>query len=139
MRIISLLLVCLLVCGVCHAEEVIIDMDKIMIIESSGNTLAYNKRSGARGLYQITPIVVREFNSYNGTRYTNEDMFDPQKCGRVAYWYMNERITGLLRHYKVPDSIKARLWAYNAGIRAVILNNMPFETRLYIQKYERMS
>jgi soluble lytic murein transglycosylase-like protein len=65
------------------------------------------------------------------------DMFDPQKSALVANWYLNTRIPALLRHYKRPDDVTHRLWAYNAGIGAVIRNKMPQETKDYIEKYNR--
>ena len=127
--------------GIGLAEEVpgipVIDMDRIMQIESGGNAKAYNKYSGARGLYQITDICLMDFNRLNKTDYSPKDMHDPQKCARVAHWYMNTRIPSLFKAYGIADSVDRRLVAYNAGIRAVMLNLRPKETRDYIVKYHK--
>jgi len=39
-----------------------IDMDAIATIESSNNPKAFNEQSGARGLYQITPLCLKHYN-----------------------------------------------------------------------------
>ena len=130
----STLLISLLMPVIAHAE-VYVDMDKIMQIESGGDANAYNKHSQARGLYQITDICLMDFNRLNKVDYSPKDMYDPQKCARVAHWYMNTRIPSLFKAYGIADSVDRRLVAYNAGIRAVILNLRPKETRDYIAKY----
>ena len=42
-----------------------VDMDNIYRIESSHNPKAYNSGSKAKGLGQITPIVLKEWNNYH--------------------------------------------------------------------------
>lgn len=118
------------------AEEVVIDMDRIMQIESGGNYMAYNRHSQARGLFQITPICLKDFNMVNKTHYLSFDLFNPQVNIRIAHWYMNERIPALLKGI-APDTVDNRLWAYNAGVGALKRNSMPKETRDYIKKYHK--
>lgn len=127
-----------LLSGICEASEVIVDMDRIMMIESGGRAEAYNPKSKATGLYQVTPIALADFNSLNNEHYSLKDMRNPQKCGRVAYWMMEKRIPDLLMHFRLQDDVRHRIWAYNAGIKAVIDKRMPLETRLYLEKYEAM-
>lgn len=141
LTITSLLLVCM--AGIGHAEEVYVNMDRIMQIESGGNPNAYNASSKATGLYQITPIVLKDFNQtmlkipgYDNT-YKQADLYDPQINAKIAHWYMNTRIPSLFKAYKLVDSVDHRLVAYNAGIRAVIRNLRPKETRDYIVKYHK--
>lgn len=114
-----------------------IDLNRIMFIESSGNADAYNRHSGARGLYQITPICLADYNQVNNTHYKPVQMHDPQLGSMVAYWYINERIPALFEHYGIPDSIEHRLIAYNAGIRAVLRGVTPRESKDYIRKYNK--
>lgn len=79
-----------------------IDLEIIKQIESGGDPHAYNKRSGATGLYQITPICLKDYDRFQTpqdcTRYgieysvgtckmddfTMDDMYDPAKNYRVA-------------------------------------------------------
>lgn len=138
LALIFLVLVCFLIGGCSTAyAEVYIDLERIAQIESSGNTMAYNQSSGARGLYQITKPCLTDYMVNTGIDYSMDDMYDPQKSARVANWYINERIPELLRYFDVPDTIDNRLWAYNAGIRALKRKIKPSETRAYIKKYHK--
>ena len=48
-------------------------MNYIYEIESSNNPAAYNKRSKATGLGQITPIALKQFNNRTGKKYSMDD------------------------------------------------------------------
>lgn len=115
--------------------EVYINMAIIASIESSNNPKAYNKRTKAAGLYQITPICLADYNNYHSNKYSDYMLFDSNVNYIIANWYMNKRIPQLLKYYGVKDNIKSRLWAYNAGIGKVVKNVMPKETIDYISKY----
>lgn len=117
-----------------HAEDV--DLRAIAEIESSNNPDAVNPRTDAIGLYQITPVCVRDYNQFHTFQYTIEKMFEPHMAWNVANWYLNQRIPSMLRHYKIPDTLDNRLWAYNAGIGKVVRGVMPKESRAYIAKYK---
>lgn len=115
-----------------------INVLKIIQIESSGNPLAFNRNSGARGLMQITPLCLKEWNNFHSTeQYTLRDLFNPEINIKVGTWYLNQRIPQLLRHYKLAVDTDNMLWAYNAGILRVINNEMPKETRDYLRRYRR--
>ena len=129
----------------CGAEEV--DLAKIAMIESSNNPLAYNAKSQATGMYQITPICLKDFNSYHMNprhQYELKDMYEASNAYIVASWYINKRIPQLLRHYKLDsNSIENRLIAYNFGIGNLVKYRkgevkLPKETRDYIKKYNRL-
>ena len=60
----------------CYAEPVKIDSNIIAYIESSNNPLAYNKRTGAKGLYQIVNICLEDYNNYHAIKYNEQDLFD---------------------------------------------------------------
>ena len=111
-----------------------IDMDKIAMIESSGNPNAYNGRSGAIGLYQITKICLDDYNLYNAPVLPRNALWRPEVNEKVAQWYMNKRIPQLLRYYGHADTIENRIIAWNAGIKYVG-KNVPRETLDYIKKY----
>lgn len=126
--------VLLIGCQAAQAEE--IDMDKIMMIESSGNPLAHNKKDNSIGLYQITPICLAEFNMFHKTeQYRESDLWNPVVNFKIADWYINNRIPKMLKYYKVEDTVENRIWAYNAGIGNVVKGRMPEITKNYIRKY----
>jgi len=110
-----------------------VNMDKIAQIESSGNPLAYNKGSGAKGLYQITEICLEDYFIFNPCCI---NLFNEDDNLHVADWYMNERIPQLLKHYGYDDTVRNRLIAYNCGITCVG-KKLPNETVNYISKYFR--
>ena len=125
----------------CKAQFVWVDMSIISQIESNNNPMAYNKRSGATGMYQVTPICLKDYNQHHQERVNLLifHMYEPKYAFIVANWYMNIRIPQMLKAYGIPDTISNRLHAYNAGIGMVKKGIMPKETKDYIRKYERLS
>lgn len=112
-----------------------VDMNKIYFIESSNNPSAYNKRSQARGLGQITPIVLKEWNNFHpNSQVSDDDLFNADVNKQIAEWYMNERIPAMLKYFKKEDNARNRLIAYNAGI-ARVGQVLPKETDDYLKKY----
>ena len=161
MKICYILIVLFLLGGLVYGEE--IDINRIIKIESNGDPNAFNKKSGATGLMQITPICLMEWNNkigMFGTGYRNNhaktlgqlvivydnhynigDMYNGGKNIRVGSWYINERIPQMLKAYGIEDSVEARLACYNWGIgnyRKYLKGEkkMPKETRDYIRKYK---
>jgi len=134
MMVVSMLL---LVSVVAEASDVYVDMHRIRMIESSGNPRAYNTVSHARGLYQITPIVLVEWNNYHPyDTHTAWQLFGSRVNSKIAHWYMNYRIPQMMRYYRVEDTVDSRLVAYNAGISYVVHSKeLPSETVGYIRKY----
>lgn len=119
-----------------------INLEAIIKIESSGDPKAFNKKSGARGLCQITPICLEEWNARQGHRgrFEEKDLFNASINKMVANWYLNERIPAMLIHYALPVSLDFILGAYNFGIGNMkkIWNGeikWPEETKNYIRKY----
>lgn len=137
-RLFLIAVFCLIFHSSCYGVS--INMAAIRHIESHGNTLAFNKGSDARGLYQITPICLKEYNNFHpGNRHTLNDLFIPSVNEKIASWYLNIRIPQLLRHFKKEVSVENILTAYNAGIGYVVKGIRPKETRNYIAKYERLT
>ncbi len=126
-----------------RASEDFVNMDIIKQIESSGNPYAYNLISHAKGLYQITPICLQEYNDWlEGTGRTpikEKELFDPQINEMVADWYINFWIPHALADYHKPYTIENTLIAYNAGIRAVVKGYCPKETRQYVKRYKQLA
>jgi hypothetical protein len=117
-----------------------IDLRIIGAIESNSNVRAVNKGEGAYGIYQIRQAVLDDFHAFSKSRrrYRLEDMLDQDKAYVVANWYLHDRIPKMLRYYKLPVTKERVIWAYNAGIKAVLDGRMPNITREYINKYKKM-
>lgn len=145
----AVIILCLLImaltltsCDFAFAETV--NMNIIAEIESSGNTFAYNETSEARGLYQITPICLKEYNNYHKNEMFKPcDMFDPSRSFIVANWYINKRIPQMLRYYNIEDTIRNRLIAYHDGIGNLQKylkgeRKLGKEMQNYLQKYNNL-
>ena len=154
-----LLLLSLCITQLSYAE---VDLNIIAIIESSNNPSAYNERTHATGLYQITPICLKDLHQnfargfrsmekdiydsimiFDIAHFSMEDMFHPDLCYIVADWYMNYRIPQMLKHYGFKDTTDARLACYNAGIGVYKgykegKRKLPNQTINYIKKYHKL-
>jgi len=141
-RLVCCLLVGFFFCSLAYAE---VDLSIISQIESSNNPLAYNKTSKATGLYQITPICLKDYLVYNsGAKLPKKGLFCPKFNKRVAEWYFNIRIPQLLRHYGLAETIENICYAYNMGIGNLVKyrrgeRKLPQETKDYLIKYRRLS
>lgn len=116
-----------------------VDLSAIKQIESSGNSQAFNKHSGAIGHFQITEICLQDFNELNKTSYSKQDLFNPQVNKLVASWYLEVRIPQLLRHFKYPVTVQNALIAYNCGIACLKRPALPKETLTYLKKYKELT
>jgi soluble lytic murein transglycosylase-like protein len=135
MKIIFICLV-MLICENVQAAE--INLNHIAQIESNFNPLAYNRGSGARGMYQITLVCLADYNQFHKAKLTKKQLFDPIMAREVANWYNNNRIPQLLRYYHKEVSTSNQLWAYNAGIGLVMKGIKPGESVRYINKYRQL-
>lgn len=135
--VVSLLWLVLL-CVVCHAD-VVVDMARIAKIESNNNALAWNKAEDGRGLFQVNPICLREWNNFHPRdQHTPDDLFRAHVNAKIASWYMTVRIPKMIKHYGKPDTIENRIIAWNAGINYVKTGKaIPKTTQKYIEKYKR--
>jgi hypothetical protein len=118
-----------------------IDLNIIAKIESSNNPLAYNKSSQARGMYQITPICLKDYNRQNGTTLPVNALFKPVVARTVAEWVVVKRIPQLLRNYHLQVTETNILMAYNWGVGNLVkkgAQNAPLETKNYVLKYNRL-
>ena len=126
-----------------------INLEAIIKIESGGNPNAFNERSGARGLCQITKVCWEEFNHFKGRVPFNpkiEELFDPWMNRKVADWYLNTRIPEMLVAFNIPVTIDNILIAYNWGIGNLAKlyrhergKTLPKETADYLKKYKQLT
>jgi hypothetical protein len=125
---------------VCMVKAETVNLSIIAKIESNNNPLAYNRHSGARGLYQITPICLKEYNvKHTASKIDSNALFSPVEARKVAEWYLLRRIPELLKFYGFPAKIDNILVCYNAGIGKLRKGIMPKETKNYIAKYYKLA
>lgn len=117
-----------------------INMGAISQIESSGNIYAYNTKSGAIGLFQITKICLDDYNQYHYIKYSVEQLWNPRINKVIGKWYIKKRVPQLLKYYKKPVTVKNILVSYNVGIKYVVEDlPLPIETQQYIEKYKKLT
>ena len=134
--IMAALIVLVALCFQANAET--IDLDRIMMIESSGNALAHNKKEDARGLFQIRAVVLKEWNQYHRTKYAMGDLWNPRINREVGEWYLLKRIPQMLKHYGKKVTVENVIISFNAGISYVVKNKpLPKTTKKYLAKYRR--
>lgn len=95
-------------------EAPIIDMNRIVQIESSGNANAVGT-SGERGLCQIMPKTWKQVTREMGVDWTFDEAWDPVKNLAVGTHYMTVTIPRYLRSIDMPDTASARAVCYNWG------------------------
>lgn len=131
--VIVLLVVCSAVKGFA-GSSMVIDLNMIAIIESSGNPLAIGDNGKAIGLYQLHAPVVKDYNLKHGTAYSHKQMHNAVVSSQVANWYLNVEIPRLLKHYKKAVTTENVLTAYNMGIGNVLKGRKAVK---YIAKYNK--
>lgn len=122
-----------------YSNPEIIDLNAISLIESSNNPRAINKDEGSFGLFQISPVALKEFNQRVGANLTMKDMLREEKNAHVAIWLLEVRIPELLAFYKKPQTLKNTIVAYNCGISCLDRKELPKTTKEYLAKYRRIT
>uniref|UniRef100_A0A6H1ZFF2 Putative transglycosylase n=1 Tax=viral metagenome TaxID=1070528 RepID=A0A6H1ZFF2_9ZZZZ len=121
-----------------------IDVEAIIQIESGGNPNAYNAKSGAIGLMQITRIALSEWNEHHPQQQLNpEDLFDRNINSLVGTWYLDRIKKHYCKVWKIPPTVENILIGYNWGVgnlkkwyrQGHIYSKLPYETRQYLKKY----
>ena len=89
-------------------------VDALILVESSGNPNAFNKKENACGCLQIRPIMLREVNRIlrkqnNDKRFTKEDRWDCGLSQEMFYIWRN------YHHENSSNEVVARNW--NGGPR----------------------
>lgn len=98
-------------------KDVELNIDSFIQIESSGNPFAENKRSGARGLMQIVPSVLKEWNHFHpNQKYELDDLFNSRINVKIGTWYLDKIKNHYLPYYGIKPSIENIIIAYNWGI-----------------------
>lgn len=100
--------------------------------ESKYNPMAFNKTSKARGLFQVTPIVLKDYNSKTNHNYTEKDLYNPEINTEIAAWSFNKNRT-YLKNYGVEPTMENLIRAFNSGCGKVRDGLYPQETIEYVQ------
>jgi len=139
-KLIIYIIIILLFCG-WKAEDFNnpkINYQKIIMIESGGNRLAYNKHTQAIGLMGITPICLKHFNKANNKKYKLGELFIEEINIEVGVWYIGW-IKEQLKEMKLL-TVDNVLICYNWGLgnfKKYIKGEkkLPEETENYLWKY----
>ena len=109
-------------------------------VESSNNPKAHCRRTGARGLTQITPAAWRDLVVYYPYKYRKlnyrRDIYRPDVAREAGKDYLN-LLKRYLRSKRIPLTLDNLLAAYNWGIHNLGrfgLHRAPRQTRKYIAK-----
>lgn len=98
-------------------EDIELNINSFKQIESHGYPRAYNRRSGARGLMQIVPSVLKEWNHLHPSQeYNLDDLFNSRINVKIGTWYLDRIKNHYLPHYGIKPSIENIIIAYNWGI-----------------------
>jgi hypothetical protein len=62
----------------------------IGIIETKGDTMAYNPLEAAAGIFQIRPIRLIDYNKRTGSNYTREDLFVYEISKKIFLFYADQ-------------------------------------------------
>ena len=98
----------------------------LIIIESTGNPLAFNQNEFAVGCMQIRPMVIADYNHYNKAKLQPREMFDVQTSVEVVMWYTE--------HYGTNKTLIEKIRIWNGGPNGY----MKESTLSYKNKYERI-
>ena len=122
-----------------HGVTVTVDTAIIAKMESSdkqhpnGNPFAINGTH--RGICQISEGVLHDYNKAKGTIWEPYDLFNVVINLRIGFWYINQEIPRLLRHYGLPDTLENRLTAWRLGIKSILSNK---QAKKYVKRYNEL-
>lgn len=116
-----------------------VSLDALAMIESSNNPRAINRDEGSYGLFQISPVALKDFNERVGASLTMKDMLKEEKNAHVAIWLLEVRIPELLAFYKKPLTVKNQIISFNCGISCLDRKELPKTTKDYLAKYRRIT
>jgi len=127
--------------GTQPAIDLEIDLEIVSHIESSRNPEALGDGGKSVGLFQISPVCLKDYNLHSGSgrTYTRDDLLNPTANTEVAKWFLFVRIPAMLRRMGYPDNLRNRIVAYNCGISCLNRDRLPRTTEVYIEKYHKLA
>ena len=115
-----------------------VDLRAVKMIESANLPFVIG-REGEIGLYQITPILLKDYNNYHKIKIPRLALFIPFINSKVAKWYIGKRIPQMIRAKGYKVTVRNILIAYNGGIKYVGRKTIPKITERYLEKYRRLT
>ncbi len=123
-----------------------IDIGKIIKIESDNRPDLVNEKSGAIGLMQILPVggALDDWNAAHPDRqFTREDLFNPWVNILIGTWYLLVQLPRIFMRKGINPTDQMIAYAYNWGPGNFIrwwkkdayVHNLPDETKRYWEKY----
>jgi soluble lytic murein transglycosylase len=112
---------------------------QIIKIESNGSARAISRRR-CRGLMQISPLVLKEYNRYHpNRRYGLSDLYNPEANVKIGTWYLRRlRDVYLKDEYTLINLLVCWNWGYGNfrkwQRRGSNWRQLPWETRNFIRK-----
>lgn len=87
-------------------------------------------KADARGLMQVTPIALRDYNSRNGTSYKESDLYDDEINVKIGCWTLNRQ-----KRYIGSENISECIIAYNSGAKNFKKNKSDYLAKYsYLEK-----
>ena len=62
-------------------------IEAVVMVESGGDVMAYNRKENAVGCFQVRPIRLKDYNLRTGSHYKLSDMYDYEKAKKVFLYY----------------------------------------------------
>lgn len=62
----------------------------VAMVETKGDTLAYNPREEALGIFQIRPIRLIDYNKRTGSNYTRKDLLNYKISEKIFLYYADQ-------------------------------------------------
>ena len=62
----------------------------IGMVETKGDTLAYNPLEEAAGIFQIRPIRLLDYNNQTGNNYTMQDLFNFETSKKIFLYFADQ-------------------------------------------------
>ena len=62
-------------------------IEAVVMVESGGDVMAYNRKEQACGAFQVRPIRLRDYNLSTGSHYKLTDMYDYETAKKVFLYY----------------------------------------------------
>lgn len=99
-------------------------IDSLIWRESKGDPKAISS-VGARGLGQIMPSVLTDYNKTHKTNYTSDDLFDPTINRNITIWHFTNNLPMQLANKGMAPTLEALLGAYNVGAKGLVRGDKP--------------
>ena len=114
-------------------------VSRLIEVESNGRARAISRRR-CRGLMQISPLVLKEYNRYHPRgRYGLSDLYNPKHNVKIGTWYLKRLKNDYLKdNYTLTNLLICWNWGYGNfrkwQRRGSIWSQLPRETQKFVRK-----